>query len=210
MGRELVFNKIIKSAVCFMITGGLFIIIGVFHFVIFAFGSAFNNRNYLLIEEWFIIILFLLIGVLLLVFGSRSFANPMKNGIFKRKPHLLEQADNLMANKIYEDEYIIISDRCIASKKSITDISYLEDVYLVYISKRHFVFIPIERNLMVYTATGGFNVKLHSYSEMDINGLFSRISMACPNALLGYSNEGLAYLRQMREIYINNTNNKNI
>lgn len=38
---------------------------------------------------------------------------------------------------------------------------------------------------------------------MRIN-LASKIAKVCPNARFGYNNEGLAYLKQMQQIYKNN------
>ncbi|MBP3620601.1 MAG: hypothetical protein J6J16_02435 [Lachnospiraceae bacterium] len=197
MGRELVFKKIKKSAIGLIISGVLFTLLAIMFAFIYAMDDA-------LVDGLFIIVIFLLLGVPFLVLGIRDLVNPMKNGIFKRNPYVLEQADNMIAHKMYEDKYIMLSDRCIASKKSITDISYLEDVFLVYIQKQSTNFIPTGKYLTVCTATGDFNINIYGSSKAAINELVSRISMICPNASLGYSNEGLAYLRQMKEIYKNN------
>ncbi len=197
MGRELILKKIRKSAIAMVIGGVIFTIIA----IIFAFIFAMDDS---ILEGLVVIVVFLLLGVPMLVFGIRDLCNPMKNGLFKKNPYVLEQADNMATNKRYEDKFIMLSDRCIANKKNFREIAYLEDVFLVYIQKQSTNFIPTGKYLLVCTATGDMSINVYGCKKSTIDEIASKIAKICPNARFGYNNEGLAYLRQMREIYKNN------
>ncbi len=156
------------------------------------------------IGEYIVIMLIILaLGLPMLIFGIRNLTNPMKHGMFKRNPYILEQVDNMAMNKRYEDKFIMLSDRCIANKKTFTEIAYLEDVFLVYIQKSSTNFIPTGKILMICTATGNIGINVYGVKKAIIDELASKISKVCPNARFGYNNEGLAYLKQMQQIYKN-------
>ena len=94
---------------------------------------------------------------------------------------------------------MMFSDRVIAKKKKITNCAYLEDVYLVYISKHSYNFIPAAKFLVVATATGQFTINIYGCKKQTIDDLISRIASVCPNVQFGYTREGLNHLNQMRE-----------
>jgi len=110
----------------------------------------------------------------------------------------------MATNKRYEDKFIMLSDRCIANKKAFTEIAYLEDVFLVYIQKQSTNFIPTGKILYICTATGNIGINVYGCKKATIDELASKIAKVCPNARFGYNNEGLAYLKQMQQIYKNN------
>lgn len=197
MGREKVLKKIKNSGIWMTIFGALFTGFTLLSIIAFAIDGS--------IAEYIFVMLFILaLGVPMLIFGIRNLRNPMKHGMFKRNPFLLDQVDNMVANKIYEDKFIMLSDRCIANKKTITEIAYLEHVFLVYIQKQRTNFIPTGKILLICTATGNIGINIYGVKKATIDELASKISKVCPNARFGYNNEGLAYLNQMKQIYKNN------
>lgn len=197
MGRELVFKKIKNSGIVLTIIGALFTGFPLLSAIAFAMDGT--------LGEYIVVMLIMFIpGVLMLIFGIRNLTNPMGNGMFKRNPHLLNQVDNMATNKRYEDKFIMLSDRCIANKKAFTEIAYLEDVFLVYIQKQSTNFIPTGKILYICTATGNIGINVYGCKKATIDELASKIAKVCPNARFGYNNEGLAYLKQMQQIYKNN------
>ncbi|MBR3833326.1 MAG: hypothetical protein IKJ73_03330 [Lachnospiraceae bacterium] len=197
MGRELVLKRIKRSGIALTIFGALFTAFPLLSAIAFAIDGS--------LGEYIVIMLIMFIpGVLMLVFGIKNLTNPMGNGMFKRNPNLLAQVDNMATNKRYEDKFIMLSDRCIANKKSFTEIAYLEDVFLVYIQRHTTNLIPTGKILMICTATGNIGINVYGCKKATIDELASKISKVCPNARFGYNNEGLAYLKQMQQIYNNN------
>lgn len=197
MGRELVFKRIKGSGIALTILGALLAGFPLLSMIVFAMDGSLG-------EYIFVMLIMFIPGVLMLVFGIKNLTNPMGNGMFKRNPHLLDQVDNMATNKRYEDKFIMLSDRCIANKKSFTEIAYLEDVFLVYIQRQTTNLIPTGKILYICTATGNIGINVYGSKKSTIDELASKISKVCPNARFGYNNEGLAYLKQMQQIYKNN------
>lgn len=197
MGRELVLKRIKRSGIVLTIFGALLTGFPLLSAIAFAVDGS--------LGEYIGVMLIMFIpGVLMLIFGIKNLTNPMGNGMFKRNPNLLAQVENMAANKRYEDKFIMLSDRCIANKKSFTEIAYLEDVFLVYIQKQSTNFIPTGKILYICTATGNIGINIYGVKKPVVDELASKISKVCPNARFGYNNEGLAYLKQMQQIYKNN------
>ena len=197
MGREKVLKKIKNSGIWMTIFGGLFVGFTLLSIIAFAVDGS--------IEEYIVVMLVVLaLGIPMLIFGIRNLTNPMKHGMFKRTPNLLYQVDNMAANKCYEDKFIMISDRCIANKKAYNEIAYLEDVFLVYILKRRTNFIPTGKLLFISTATGDIGINIYGVKKATVDELADKIGKVCPNVRFGYNDEGLAYLRQMKQMYKNN------
>lgn len=197
MGREKVLKKIKSSGIWLTIFGGLFTGFTLLSIIAFTIEGS--------IEEYIVVMIVVMaLGILMLIFGIRNLTNPMKHGMFKRNPYLLYQVDNMAANKCYEDKFIMISDRCIANKKAYNEIAYLEDVFLVYILKRRTNFIPTGKLLFICTATGDIGINIYGVKKVTVDELADKIAKVCPNVRFGYNNEGLAYLRQMKQIYKNN------
>lgn len=197
MGREQIMKKIKRSGIGLTVIGGLLAAFGLLMTVVYIADSSIG-------ENIFPALIFLIPGVLMLIFGIRNLTNPMANGMFKRNPHLLDQADNMAANKRYEDKFIVLSDRCIANAKNSYEVSYLEDVFLVYIERSTTNLIPTGKLLILATATGNIGINVYGCKKTTIDELASKISKVCPNARFGYNKEGLSYLSYMQDMYKKN------
>ncbi len=62
--------------------------------------------------------LFALLGIVFIIMGIRNIVRPEKTGYLKNNPQLLEMADQLYSHIIYEDQYVLISDKVLANKKT--------------------------------------------------------------------------------------------
>ncbi len=194
MGREKILKKIKSSSRALVIFGAIFLIAAIFICIALIADDS-------LLDAFIIVLIPFLIGILMLIFGARTLADPFKHGMFKRNPYIIEQLDNMLMNKLYEDKFISVSDRCIANKKVDTEIAYLEDVFLVYIQKQSTNFVPTGKLLYLCTATGNIGINVYGSKKATIDELANKIAGICPNARFGYNNEGLNYLRQMQEYY---------
>lgn len=86
--------------------------------------------------------LFALLGIVFIIIGIRNIVRPEKTGYLKNNPQLLEMADQLYSHIIYEDQYVLISDKVLANKKQPTQMTWLWDVYLIYLHTTSTNFIP--------------------------------------------------------------------
>lgn len=194
MGREKILKKIKSSSTALVVFGSIFLLIAIFLCIALIADDS-------LLDAFIIVLLPFVIGILMLIFGARTLANPFKHSMFKKNPYIIQQVDNMLMNKLYEDKFITVSDRCIANKSTFTEIAYLEDVFLVYIQKQSTNFIPTGKLLYLCTATGNIGINIYGSKKATIDELANKISQICPNARFGYNNEGLAYLSQMQEYY---------
>jgi len=196
MGRERVLQKIKSQARGAIIAGSIFFIISAF----LLFISFIVDEG---IEVFLICFGFLFLCALaFLIFGIKNFAHPEKSSEIKANPRLLEQADELFSYIKYQDDFIILSDRIIANKKDIIRMAYLDEVYLIYISKSSHNFIPTSKLLIFATATGQFGISVYGRQERTIEQLINRIHPLCPNTRVGYTGGNLEYLEYMRNMYL--------
>ena len=192
MGSELLLKKIKRGGITVAVIGGIMLAFCLVSLIAFAIDGSLGT--YIIP-----ILIFIAISIPMLIFGIRNASNPMKSGLIKRNPYILHQVNNMASNILYKDRFIKLSDRCIANAKSATEISYLENVFLVYIQKQSTNLIPTGKVLMVCTAHGDIGINVYGVKKANIDELASKIAKVCPNARFGYNKEGLAYLSFMRE-----------
>lgn len=203
MGSELVLKKIKKGAVCCIIWGVILTVLGAF--LSFCFLVTGDSD-----EFWFLYLVFAIAfvcGILLLNTGTKNIKHPEKSKTIKNNPDLLSQADELFINTKYEDKFIMLSDRVIANKKNITQMSYLDDVFLMYVHKTSYNFIPSSKEIYIETATGRIAINVYGRTKATMDELAGRICELCPNAGVGYTPENLQYLAYKREEYKQAQNN---
>lgn len=196
MGRELVLKKI-KSHGKKTVAGGILImLLGLF--MVFVFFATDDGA------ELFAILSLLLFafGLVSLILGIKTAVNPEKSGFIKNNPDLLKQADELYFNIVYEDKYIIISNRVIANKKQITQMAYLEDIYLIYQRTQSMNLIPTANELVLENRNkkNSMTINIYAKGKNTRDDLFRILSNACPNARLGWTPENLQYLAEMRRL----------
>jgi hypothetical protein len=116
---------------------------------------------------------------------------------------LLKQADQLYSNIIYENQYIMLSDKVLANKKNILQMVYLEDVYLIYEHMQSMNFVRYMHELVLENKNKKNTIRINVYAKGKKieDELFHILSQACPQAKLGWTHESQLYLEEMRKIH---------
>lgn len=139
------------------------------------------------------------LGVFFIVLGIRE-GSLKTSGWVKRNPDLLRQAEELYSNVVYEDKYIVCSNRHIGSKRNPASIASFDEVIGLYVRKTRYNFlITVQKELIVVTQKGEISVSV--YSDKKIDGLVDMIAQRCPGVRLGYSPENVAYFNQVHKDY---------
>lgn len=193
MGKEVIFKKIIAK-------GGFVLGMG----IVLILAGAIMAFMMFVAEEVGAGVFFALIfaaGVALFIMGLRNMICPEKSAFIKNNPELLVQAEQLYSNIVYQDDFVIISDKVIANKKSPLQMAYLEDVYLVYQHTASMNGISTANELVLETKNKKNTLRISVYAKgkQTRSDLFTLLASYCPNAYFGWTQEGLARLAQLRE-----------
>lgn len=196
MGRELVLKKI-KSHGKKTVAGGILImLLGLF--MVFVFFATDDGAEVFAILS----LLLFAFGLVSLILGIKTAGNPEKSGFIKRNPELLRQADELYSDIVYEDDFIMFSHRVIANKKQITQMAYLEDIYLIYRRTQSMNLIPTANELVLANRNekSDMTINIYAKGKNTRDNLFRILSDICPNARFGWTPENLQYLKEMRKL----------
>lgn len=192
MGRELLVKKLKSRGMLSLVVGILVTIFSLFMAII-------------MFEEVFIAGLIFLVltavGVGLTVHGF-DLTKGENSKFAKKTPNILELADDIYGNKVYEDNFITISNKAIATKKDISSVTDLNDVLAIYehiqrtngIVTSHIVKLELRNG-----RTMAINVYARKRDTKD--NLVLTIRNYCPNAMVGYTGEMLDYLKKERKAY---------
>lgn len=148
----------------------------------------------------------MLVFVLLTALGAFCLAVGIKecsirtSGWTARNPDLSAQADELYENAIYEDKYILHSEKHIGSKRTPPAIAAFDEVLGMYVRKTRYNFlITVQKQLIIVTQKG--EIALSIYSDQKIDELARRIAAYSPRARFGYTADNLAYFRAQQKAY---------
>lgn len=158
---------------------------------------------------WLFAIILLVSGIAMFVSGIQRRNRPENSKIIRKNPALPAMADELFADMIYEDKFVKISNRIIANQKNITQMTYTNEIFLIYISKQSYNFVPTSKELIIETARGRLNLNIYGRTKNTVNELVNMICQLSPNTRVGYTNENLQYLAQMRQSYTGYLNSVN-
>lgn len=195
MGRDIVLARIKKNGII-AIVGGTFLTI---LFGLITIGVLTDDADDG-VGAAIAIGIFTLMGVVFIIMGIRNIVCPEKTRFLKFNPQLLEMADQLYSHVIYEDQYVLISDKVLANKKQPTQMTWLWDVYLVYLHTTSTNFIPTGSEYVIENRFPKNRVAINvlARGRKSKQELLNVLAQACPNARFGYSDEGLAYVQYMR------------
>lgn len=146
-------------------------------------------------------LIFLVAGVLAIIEGIRQSKDPMKAKELKQNPDLFRQAEDILNHEIYKDKYIALSERVIANASDYLQMAYRDEVFLVYLFTQKTNGVTTLRQLKLETARGTILIGLQKEKDNEIHEIIGRICENCWYARAGYTPEGLAYLKQMRELW---------
>lgn len=194
MGQEIVLKKIKSKGVVLLVMGIVLIVVGTLLALIMIISKS----------EIFAVVFFALLaaaGVLILIMGVKNLLHPEDSAFIKNNPDLLEQANQLYSNIVYQDDFVVISDKVIANKKAPLQMAYLEDVYLVYRHTSSMNGIHTANEIVLQTKNKKNTLRLSVYAKgkQTRGDLFELLAKYCPNAYFGWTQEGLARLAQLRE-----------
>lgn len=192
MGREAVIANIRKRMIAMIVGGVILTLMGGF----ISFAAVVAGEYGVLILGLFA----LTPGVIFLIFGISRRTHPEKSGIFKANPDLLQQADELYANIQYQDDYIIVSDRVLANKKVPFQMCWRDEAYGIYQHTASMNFISYTNEIIVCTKHKKNVLRFNVYAKGKDTamGLMQLLSQCCPNAMVGYTPETLAYVKEMQ------------
>lgn len=119
----------------------------------------------------------------------------------QKYPNVLELADSL-DNIVFENDFIIISDKAIADKKNYRNIIALNDVLAIYehITRTNGI---VTAHTVQLSSIDGRDLQINVYARKrdTKDDLLLTISNYCPNARIGYSPENMSYVNEKRKEY---------
>lgn len=196
MGNEILLKKIKSNGTKQIIGGIIIMLLG----TLFTIIAAFDDEDDVAIV-WIFAAVLLALGIILAVFGIKNRSHPENAKVIRKNPALLNMADELYADIIYEDKFVKISNRIIANQKDITQMTYTNEIFLMYVSKESYNFVPTGKELILETARGRLALNIYGRTKNTVNDLANMICRLSPNTRVGYTNENLQYLAQMRQSY---------
>lgn len=195
MGRGLILNKIRKNGRG-MIAGGVFLGLMTLLVMMVTIDSSDDNM--------FVCLIFTLALAFLTFYliktGLTSLKRPEESRFVKNNPRLLEQAEELYSDIIYEDKFVALSDRVIANKKQPLQMAYLDEVYLIYRHTESYNFVRTVSEIVLETKNPKNTIRISTYAKGkgQRDEIFELLSRVCPNAAFGWTAENKQYLEIMR------------
>ena len=197
MGRDEILSKIAKSSRAYVILGFILGIGGlVVSILMIIMGTKAANLVFL-----FIMLGLCVLGVVILIFNIPVMLDPMKSGFIKKNPDILAQADELYQNLIYRDKTLMFSSRIIANATDIRQMAYTEEVFLIYVYIHKTNGVTDQKTLKLETARGTIALMIMFKKDDEINSLIGQIVQQCRYARVGYNDDGMKYLAQMRQLW---------
>ena len=197
MGSEQILSKIRSSAKGGVI-GGL--ILGLMPLIISILIIATGNFEGNLI----LIIIFAVMalgGFFLAAYNMRIMSDPTKSSALKKYPEMLKLADELCANTLYKDNVVMFSERVIANAIDIRQISFTDEVFLIYVYIHKTKGVTDSKLLKLETARNTIGLPVFRMKDPEINNLINLVLSRCKYARVGYNNDSFAYLKQMKELW---------
>ena len=198
MGREKFFKQLCKI-------GNAYIGLGIFVGLISLFMTL------IFITDGFSIPLIIFMGLcaLAIVFIVKGvdYKKGENSKYAQKHPDLLALADTL-SNPVFENNFVIISNKAIADKKNYRNIAALDDVLAIYehITRTNGI---VTGHTVQLCIIDGRNLQINVYARKreTKDDLVLTISNYCPNAKVGFSPETNAYVYEKRKEYQAHNNN---
>lgn len=192
MGKDIIIKEISKQAKVMLGAG----ILG---FLVFGGYALFNimNGNYssltiLCAVCSLICIVCIIMGIVVLIHPEKSFA-------IRSNPEIFDMAEEHFSNIRFKNNYITLSDRMISASDNPASVSYMNEVFWVYIERHKTNFVTTSKNLVFETARGRYQINIMNVSDNDIEyNIIRYFTEHCPYAAIGYSNDNMAYRDRMK------------
>lgn len=198
MGREKYLKQLSKI-------GNIFIGVGIFVGVLSLFMTL------IFITDGFSVPLLIFIGLLLLailfILKGVDYKKGENSKYVRKYPNLLELSDSF-SNIVFENNFVVISDKAIADKKNFLNIVALDDVLAIYenIIRTNGI---VSSHTVQLCAIDGRNIQINVFARKreTKDDLVLTISNYCPNAKVGYTPETMEYVSEKRKAYKLQNNN---
>ena len=186
-----IITKLKKTGFKYLIGG---IIISLFSSFLLLFFKLLNNFNQVLL----FCLLLLVLGLYMIFFGVKYIINIRKTYLAE-KPQTLQQLEELFDNKIYEDKYVVLSEKYIAPQQNILQILELDKICWVYQYVQKMNGIKVIKMIKVFTASNHLEIVV--YNKEDEQKLMDIICKFATNARVGYNQENSQYYKEVKKSY---------
>ncbi len=186
-----IITKLKKTGFKYLIGG---IIISLFSSFLLLFFKLLNNFNQVLL---FCLVL-LVLGLYMIFFGVKYIINIRKTYLAE-KPQTLQQLEELFDNKIYEDKYVVLSEKYIAPQQNILQILELDKICWFYPYVQKMNGIKVIKMIKVFTASNHLEIVV--YNKEDEQKLMDIICKFATNARVGYNQENSQYYKEVKKSY---------
>lgn len=102
-------------------------------------------------------------------------------------------------NALFENKYIAIVGNVFINKLNVSNMSYLEDIYVVYAETMMSTNRKRIDSIILLTKNQKIIMRLSSLSNNDILNLIDIIMKFCPNARYGKSKENMKYYKERKK-----------
>ena len=143
-------------------------------------------------------------GLYLIIFGIKAIIWPEKSRALKKNPLLLQMADELYNDIVYQDEFIICSNRIIANANKPTEMTFSDEVFQIYVEESLLRLQIIRKNLILKTARGRIAINVLHVRQAIIDQLKLLIRNRCRYSFLGNNSESRKYYKKMKKLWQEN------
>lgn len=144
------------------------------------------------------------VGSIALVYFGIDYMRGRKSRYAKKNPEVFDLADDLDANPVYEDKFIVVSNKAIAAKKDFSTAANLNDILAIYESINRTNGIVTSHVVKLELINGRtISINVYARKRETKDNVVLTISHYCPNAAVGYSGEIMSYVRAKRKEYKN-------
>ena len=180
---------------------------GNFPIIIILFETFFNIPVTIMLsflsEEFLFFVLFHLVITMLLIIKAIDYKKGENCSFLKRYSYILEELADGFDNPIFENEYVIISNKGLASKRYIKCVVKLTDILAIYNTegRRHYY---SGKNFIKIKTINGKTLDvcyISIYDKKTCLDLISTIVKYCPNAKIGNSKEVMDYVKEKMQEY---------
>ncbi len=158
-------------------------------------------------EQLGLVIIVSLISLPLIVKNIMNIAVPEKSRLMKKRPELLNIAEEHFKNIIINNKNlkVMVSNRYISFKND-PDIQPLDELYIVYKHEDMLEFIRYNKSLKFDFARKDKEISANFVSDKKILAFLEELSNYANNMRIGYNDENIDYYNEMRKKWLEDNN----